>query len=136
MTIMAMLFGIAIFYARPAYQGTTRVVQPDGSGVTIRLVGDEYLHYNITLDGYSLVRRDDGAYVYAQMNETGQLEATDLLAHDAVERTAKERDYLDQHREVSPLVQAEDAILLDNSNLTIEEQNEWLMEQYKLKIDD
>ena len=41
MTIMAMLFGIAIFYARPAYQGTTRVVQPDGSGVTIRLVGDE-----------------------------------------------------------------------------------------------
>ncbi|MCR5575123.1 MAG: (d)CMP kinase [Bacteroidaceae bacterium] len=47
----------------------------------------------------------------------------------------KERDYLDQHREVSPLVQAEDAILLDNSNLTIEEQNEWLMEQYKLKID-
>ena len=48
----------------------------------------------------------------------------------------KERDYLDQHREVSPLVQAEDAILLDNSNLTIEEQNEWLMEQYKLKIED
>ena len=48
----------------------------------------------------------------------------------------KERDYLDQHREVSPLVQAEDAILLDNSNLTIEEQNEWLMEQYKLKIVD
>ena len=102
MTIMAMLFGIAIFYARPAYQGTTRVVQPDGSGVTIRLVGDEYLHYNITLDGYSLVRRDDGAYVYAQMNETGQLEATDLLAHDAVERTAKERDYLEKVGRLMP----------------------------------
>ena len=99
MTIMAMLFGIAIFYARPAYQGTTRVVQPDGSGVTIRLVGDEYLHYNITLDGYSLVRRDDGAYVYAQMNETGQLEATDLLAHDAVERTAKEGRLMPQPTE-------------------------------------
>ena len=102
MTIMAMLFGIAIFYARPAYQGTTRVVQPDGSGVTIRLVGDEYLHYNITLDGYSLVRRDDGAYVYAQMNEAGQLEATDLLAHDAVERTAKERDYLEKVGRLMP----------------------------------
>lgn len=97
-----MLFGIAIFYARPAYQGTTRVVQPDGSGVTIRLVGDEYLHYNITLDGYSLVRRDDGAYVYAQMNEDGQLEATDLLAHDAVERTAKERDYLEKVGRLMP----------------------------------
>ena len=97
-----MLFGIAIFYARPAYQGTTRVVQPDGSGVTIRLVGDEYLHYNITLDGYSLVRRDDGAYVYAQMNEAGQLEATDLLAHDAVERTMKERDYLEKVGRLMP----------------------------------
>ncbi|MBO7418084.1 MAG: (d)CMP kinase [Bacteroidaceae bacterium] len=48
----------------------------------------------------------------------------------------KERDYLDQHREVSPLVQAKDAILLDNSNLTIEQQNEWLLEQFKLKIED
>jgi cytidylate kinase len=55
---------------------------------------------------------------------------------DEILENVKERDYLDQHREVSPLVQAEDAILLDNSNLTIEEQNEWLMEQYKLKIDD
>ena len=63
-----MLFGIAILYARPAYRGTTRVPQPDGSFVTIRLVGDEYLHYNTTEDGFSLVRRDDGAYVYAQLN--------------------------------------------------------------------
>ena len=55
---MAMLFGIAIFYARPAYRGTTRVTQPDGSYVTIRLVGDEYLNYNTTSDGYSLVCRE------------------------------------------------------------------------------
>jgi cytidylate kinase len=48
----------------------------------------------------------------------------------------KERDYLDQHREVSPLVQAEDAILLDNSNLTIEEQNEWLMNEYLKRVED
>ena len=48
----------------------------------------------------------------------------------------KERDYLDQHREVSPLVQAEDAILLDNSNLTIVEQNEWLMNEYLKRVED
>lgn len=47
----------------------------------------------------------------------------------------KERDYLDQHREVSPLVKAEDAILLDNSHMTIEQQNKWLMEQYKIKAE-
>lgn len=43
----------------------------------------------------------------------------------------KERDYIDQNRAVSPLRQAEDAILLDNSNLTIEEQKQWLKERFE-----
>jgi len=101
-----MLCGIAIFYARPAYRGSTRVAQPDGSSVTIRLVGDEYLHYNTTADGYSLVRRDDGAYVYAQMNDEGLLEATALLAHDAGERTAEERYYLQTIGRITPQMTA------------------------------
>ena len=42
----------------------------------------------------------------------------------------KERDYIDSHREVSPLRQASDALLLDNSHMTIEEQDEWLMKQF------
>lgn len=92
--IMAMLLGVAIFYARPAYKGITRVSQPDGSSVSVRLVGDEYIHYNVTTDGYSLVRRDDGAFVYAQLNDEGQLEPTTMLAHDANERSTEERKYL------------------------------------------
>lgn len=42
-----------------------------------------------------------------------------------------ERDHLDLTREVSPLRQAEDAILLDNGEMTIEGQLEWLCEEYK-----
>ena len=42
----------------------------------------------------------------------------------------KQRDYIDQHRDVSPLRKAEDALLLDNTNLTIEQQKEWLFEQF------
>ena len=102
LTIMAMLYGIAIFYARPAYRGTTRVSQPDGSSVTIRLVGDEYLHYNTTVDGYSLVRRDDGAYVYAKKNNEGQFEPTALLAHDVNERTTEERLYVEKVGRLKP----------------------------------
>ena len=48
---------------------------------------------------------------------------------DEILKNVEERDYIDSHREVSPLRQAEDAILLDNSNLTIPQQNEWLMQQ-------
>ena len=43
----------------------------------------------------------------------------------------QERDYIDSHREVSPLRQADDALLLDNSNMTIVQQKEWLLERFK-----
>ena len=49
----------------------------------------------------------------------------DILAN------VKERDYIDSHREISPLTQAEDAIVLDNSNMTIDEQQEWLLKLTK-----
>lgn len=42
-----------------------------------------------------------------------------------------ERDHLDQTREVSPLRKADDALLLDNSEMTIDGQLQWLCEQYK-----
>ena len=50
--------------------------------------------------------------------------------YDDILKNVEERDYIDSHREESPLRQADDAILLDNSNMTIEEQNVWLLEQY------
>lgn len=43
----------------------------------------------------------------------------------------KERDEIDQNREVSPLRKADDALLLDNGNMTISEQNEWLLQRFK-----
>ena len=45
-------------------------------------------------------------------------------------KNVQERDYIDSHREVSPLRQAPDALLLDNSTMTIAEQNEWLMQRF------
>ena len=41
-----------------------------------------------------------------------------------------QRDHIDQTREVSPLKQAEDALLLDNSDMTREEQMDWLIEVF------
>ena len=50
---------------------------------------------------------------------------------DDILKNVEERDYIDSHREVSPLRQADDAILLDNSNMTIPEQKEWLLAKFK-----
>ena len=50
-------------------------------------------------------------------------------------KNVQERDYIDSHREVSPLRKAPDAIELDNSHMTIAEQSAWLMKQVEQKIE-
>lgn len=46
-------------------------------------------------------------------------------------KNVEERDYIDSHREVSPLRKADDAVELDNSNMTIQEQKKWLKERFE-----
>ena len=52
--------------------------------------------------------------------------------YDDILKNVQQRDYIDTHREVSPLRQAKDAIVLDNSHMTIEEQDAWLIDKYQL----
>lgn len=59
----------------------------------------------------------------AEMRAKGE----DVNIEDVL-RNLQERDYIDSHREVSPLTQAEDAIVLDNSHMTIRDQVVWLKE--------
>lgn len=49
---------------------------------------------------------------------------------DDILQNVEQRDYIDTHRETSPLRQADDALVLDNSHLTIAEQKVWLMEKF------
>ncbi len=51
--------------------------------------------------------------------------------YDEILKNVQERDYIDSHREISPLTRAEDAIVLDNSNMTIPEQQAWLLKLTK-----
>lgn len=50
--------------------------------------------------------------------------------YEDILKNVQERDYIDSHREVAPLRKADDALELDNSNMTIEQQKAWLMEKY------
>lgn len=45
---------------------------------------------------------------------------------EEVFKNLEERDYIDSHREISPLTKADDAIVLDNSYMTMDDQMEWL----------
>lgn len=60
-----------------------------------------------------------------------ELEAKGMPADfDEILQNVEQRDYIDTHRETSPLRQADDALILDNSHLTIAEQKVWLMEKF------
>ena len=64
-----------------------------------------------------------------------ELQAKGMPAdYEDILKNVQERDYIDSHREVSPLRQADDALLLDNSHLTREEQQQWLMEKAQTVI--
>ena len=54
--------------------------------------------------------------------------------YEDILKNVQERDYIDSHRDVSPLRQADDALLLDNSEMTIPEQNEWLYQRFEEAI--
>ncbi len=63
---------------------------------------------------------------YAELTAKGE-----KVTMEEILENVKQRDYLDQKRKESPLRQAEDAIVLDNSEMTIPQQNEWLLERFR-----
>jgi len=58
----------------------------------------------------------------AQRRYDELIERGDDITYEDVLKNVRERDYIDSNRENSPLVKAEDAIEIDNSNLTLEQQ--------------
>ena len=56
------------------------------------------------------------------------------VSFEEILQNVEELDRIDQTRAVSPLRKADDAIVLDNSNMTIAEQNEWLINEVNKKL--
>ncbi|MBR5335038.1 MAG: (d)CMP kinase [Bacteroidaceae bacterium] len=70
------------------------------------------------------------AEVRAQRRYDEIIARGDEADYNEILENVQQRDHIDQTRDVSPLRKAEDALLLDNSNMTREEQEQWLIEQF------
>ena len=93
-TLLAgLLFSTATALAVPAKPQPVTVTQPDGTQLTVCLMGDETFHYWQTLDGVPLVRLADNEFHYASLAD-GTLRASGRLAHEARLRTAEEADFV------------------------------------------
>ncbi|MBO7140872.1 MAG: M6 family metalloprotease domain-containing protein [Prevotella sp.] len=110
---LSVLLASASAFSRPAYPGTARVQQPDGTFVTIRLVGDEYRSFNTTADGYTLTRNERGYYVYAQLDDDGRLAPTSFVARDSAERSPQDLELLQRlGRRVTPRMSEEQTTVM------------------------
>ena len=96
--------------------GKNKRIVMDGRDIGTTVFPDAELKIFMTAD--PMIRAQRRA---AEMEAKGN--KTDL---QEVLKNLQERDYIDSHREVSPLTQAADAIVLDNSHMTMNDQLEWL----------
>lgn len=99
--------------------GRKRGVVMDGRDIGTVVFPDAELKIFMTADPRVRAQRR-----YDELTAKG-----DTVSLEAIEQNVRDRDYQDMHRAISPLRQAEDAIVLDNSAMTVEEQMVWVMER-------
>lgn len=110
--------------AQQQKMGQEKGIVMDGRDIGTTVFPDAELKIFVTADSQVRAQRR-----YDELKQKGM-----PADFDAILKNVEERDYIDTHREVSPLRKAEDAITLDNSKMTIPEQKAWLMEQFQKAI--
>ena len=77
-------------WAAKAESIPVQVRQADGSVITVILRGDEHINWYTTLDGVLLVQGTDNNYYIGKVEKSGNLIATQQLAHEALTRSQAE----------------------------------------------
>ena len=101
--------------------GRRRGVVMDGRDIGTVVFPDAELKLFMTADPAVRARRR-----YDELRAKG-----DDVSLEEIERNVRERDKADMSRAVSPLRQADDAIVLDNSRMSVDEQMEWFVKEYE-----
>lgn len=119
--IAALPFVRTEMVAQQQQMGKDKGVVMDGRDIGTTVFPDAELKIFVTASAQVRAQRR-----YDELQQKGM-----PANYDDILKNVEERDYIDSHREVSPLRKADDAIELDNSQMTIEEQNQWLMSHFE-----
>ena len=118
--IAALPFVRAALVAQQQRMGAGKGIVMDGRDIGTVVFPDAELKIFVTASAEVRAQRR-----YDELKAKGmEADFNDIL------KNVEERDYIDSHRETSPLRKADDALELDNSQLTIAEQKQWLYNQY------
>lgn len=119
--VAALPFVRQALVAQQQRMGKEKGIVMDGRDIGTTVFPDAELKVYVTADAEVRAKR-----------RFDELAAKGMAAdYDSILANVKERDYIDSHREVSPLTKAADAIELDNSHMTLAEQKQWLMDRYR-----
>lgn len=118
--VAALPFVRAAMTAQQQRMGCNKGIVMDGRDIGTVVFPDAELKIFVTASAEVRAQRR-----YDELKAKGQ-----EVDYDGILKNVQERDYIDSHREVAPLRQADDAVLLDNSDMTIAEQQQWLMAQF------
>ena len=110
--------------ARLRELGARRRVVMDGRDIGTTVFPDAEIKVFMTADPLIRARRRADEMVAGGQD-------VDL---ESVLKNLQERDYIDTHRETSPLVKADDAVVLDNSHMTMDDQMVWIEELIAEKL--
>ena len=106
--------------AQQQAMGNSKGIVMDGRDIGTTVFPDAELKIFVTATPEIRAQRR-----YDELKAKGQ-----EASFDEILENVKQRDYIDQNREVSPLRKADDALLLDNTDMTIPQQKKWLQEQF------
>lgn len=104
--------------------GKSKGIVMDGRDIGTVVFPDAELKIFVTASAEIRARRR-----YDELKAKGQ-----EASYEEILANVEKRDYIDQNREVSPLRKADDAILLDNSQMTIAGQKQWLAEKFQAAL--
>lgn len=122
--IAALPFVRSFLVLKQQQMGTQKGIVMDGRDIGTTVFPDAELKIFVTAE----------AAVRAQ-RRYDELTAKGIKAdYEDIFRNITERDRLDTERETSPLRKAPDALLLDNSHMTIAQQRDWLIARYEQKV--
>ena len=119
--VAALPFVRTAMTAQQQLMGREKGIVMDGRDIGTVVFPEAELKVFVTASAEVRARRR-----YDELTAKGQ-----SVSYDDILRNVQERDYIDSHRDVAPLRQAADALLLDNSDLTIAEQKAWLMQRFR-----
>ncbi|MBQ8674358.1 MAG: (d)CMP kinase [Bacteroides sp.] len=118
--IAALDFVRETLVAQQQEMGRQKGIVMDGRDIGTTVFPDAELKIFVTASPEVRARRR-----YDELKGKGQ-----EVCYEEILENVKQRDHIDQNRAVSPLRKAEDALLLDNGDMSITEQKEWLLQQF------